>query len=414
MGAARDGGLAARPRRGGRFALRPAATGAPAGAAVEVGADGRDVVAALERIVRAENLVRCAAAAPLPPRSAGAPAGAASLDVRLEVEGAAGARRLADRGTLRPGDRLRLDVTNDGGVALDVWVFLLDAAHGLSVVAPGDGETPRLRPGLAFRTVDAFVSDTTLGAERLLAIVVPSDPAAPPVDLRWLAAAPADAAGARARAPGGGGGLGAWLAAYAFPDAAARGAPAGAAAPAFVSVAWTTTWGDVRVPPFPGPADAGPWRPASIAPDADPGAWLAGPRRVVRAVATGDPARADVVWSGAETVEVVGVDPRGGLSPLGAAGAAAGGPVPPILLRFLPDGRRAAAYDRDLDGVPDLVLLDDDGDGVADRREVRRGAAGAWARDDGGGVPWLRAAHVAWPDDATAERAVRALRSLAP
>lgn len=384
---------------GGAYALRPAASGAAGTAWVPVGADGAAVVRALEQVVRVENLVRLAAS--------GA-AAAADLEVRLTTDGPRGPAPLLERGALRPGDRLRVDVRNAGPAPLDVWVFFLDAACGVGVLAPGEGEAARLRPGASFAPVEALVSDATLGVERVLAVAVPSDPAAPPVDLRWLAAPTGDAAALRARAPGGGSGLAAWLAAHAFPDAARpRGAGGGAGPVGFRLRTFTTAWGALPVPSFPRPPGAGARVPGPLPPDADPKAWLAGTRVGTAAVASGDAARPDVVWAGAEAVEVVGVDPRG---------VHEDGPPPPVLLRFLADGTRLAAYDLDLDGRHDLLLSDRDGDGVAERRATRRrdGAGERWVAEEGVDVPWLRVARIAWPDDATAARAVRALRSLAP
>ncbi len=92
----------------------------------------------------------------------------------------------------------------------------------------------------------------------------------------------------------------------------------------------------------------------------------------------------------------------------------------PIVLRLPAEGPLVAAYDTDLDGVHDLRLTDADRDGWAEREErrrrepFRRGRDDPWVVEDGRRIPWLRAGNVAWPDDATAERAVRALRSVAP
>jgi hypothetical protein len=133
----------------------------------------------------------------------------------------------------------------------------------------------------------------------------------------------------------------------------------------------------------------------------------------------------DLVLSGDEVVEVVGVDARGILPTIDDAGAlerarASGALATPIVLRLPADAPWEATYDTDLDGDPDLRLVDADHDGWAERQDLRdRDFLGnsehdPWIPEDGTRVPWLRASYVAWPDDATAERAVRALRSLAP
>ena len=110
------------------------------------------------------------------------------------------------------------------------------------------------------------------------------------------------------------------------------------------------------------------------------------------------------------------IDGAGALERARAADALA----TPIVLRLPVDGPWEATYDTDLDGDPDLRLVDADHDGWAERQDLRdRAPVGSrghdpWVPEDGTRVPWLRASYVAWPDDATAERAVRALRSLAP
>lgn len=394
------------------FHLRPAAWGGGADRELLVADDGPRALAALVQIARVENLVRLAAAQDA--------ARTLGLTVRLEVRGPGDARPLRERGTVRPGDDLRIDVRNAGTRTLDVWVFLLDAGYGVSVLAPGAVATPRLRPGASFAPVQAFVTDTTLGVERVLVIAVPADEAAPPVDLRWLAAPPLEAARARARAPGGSGALADLLMAYAFPGATGgRGPGSVDARPAeLTSAAWTTAWGAVRPPTWP----AGPSARGARVVGRHAGAE--GPRVATATAVPGARGR-DLVFSGDEAVEVVGVDARGTLPPIGDAEAleqarASGALVTPIVLRLPADGPWEATYDTDLDGDPDLRLVDADHDGWAERQDLRdREPVGnrehdPWVPEDGTRVPWLRASYVAWPDDATAERAVRALRSLAP
>ena len=399
------------PRLG--FGLRPAALSDGPDRTFRVGPENEAVIAALEQVARVENLIRLAAAKTTATTS--------GLAVTLSAVGPRGEAPVLERGTLRPGDVLRVDVRNEGARTVDAWLFLLDAAYGVTVLAPGGGVAPRLAPGAAFPRIEAFVTDTTLGVERLLAIAVPAAAAAPPVDLRWLAAPPLEAASSRARAPGARGALGELLAAYAFPSRDGVRSPASSdVGPAELrAYAWTTAWGPARVPAFPEGTATATGPAARRRADTDPGTWIAGPR-VTTLASSPDGAGRDLVFSGGAVVDVVAVDPRGALPALPDTAAvtqvlATGVLRPPYRFHFLPDGARAAAYDTDLDGEADLVLTDGDGDGWAERRATRGrgGDGGPWVNEDGR-FAWLRAAYVAWPDDATAERAVRALRSVAP
>lgn len=393
----------------GRFLSRPAAGGDAGDATFE----GPPTPERLAQVARVEGLRRLAATRP-------GPSHGLALDVQVSApgEGAAPAS-LADGGTLRPGDNLRVVVRNEGAQTLDTWVLLLDASYGVTVVFPGPQTTPRLAPGAASAPIEAFAQDASLGTEHLLAIVSPADPAAPPLDLRWLEAPPLQAAAARARAPGGAGGLSALLAAYAAPGPGAARAPAGEAAgtAGFVLRSWVTAWGPLAWPDLSATARAVPRPgPAARAQD-EPETWLAGPR--VAFLRPHPTSPADVLLAGEGAVGALGVDPRG-LPPEPAdadalsALALSGTLRPPLLLLRTPEGW-TSAYDTDLDGTYDLRLSDLNQDGWADVRATRVPGSGssAWQVEAPVRVPWLCVAYVRWPDPALAEAAILRLRTLA-
>ena len=409
-----------------RFVLRPAALGDGADEAFAPSGPDLDLRTPLEQIARRDNLCRLAASG-----AAADPTLGLAVELRVGPSpngapppGAVSSPPLTDGATIHPGDTLRIDVRNGGTRPLDVWLFLLDASYGVSVVFPAADATPRLAPGSAAPTIEGFVQDASLGEEHLLAIAVPADVAAPPVDLRWLEAPPLLAASARARSPSGGGALGDLLAAYAFPPRAGARTPSTLpAGPASVTMrTWTTAWGPVVPTPMPGTADL-PGTDAAAATDDDPTTWFVGPRVFVGA--SGPGARgANLALSGGDLVEALGVAPAGDLLLLPRDGQGrypfAAAPLP-CALRLLP-GRRIASYDTDLDHIHDLQLLDRDADGYADARRVRvpvgrEGVVSAWSPWEPVHVPWLRASAVQGngPDAAERlDRAIRALRWVAP
>jgi S1-C subfamily serine protease len=138
----------------------------------------------LADLFRVENLRRLGASgcAQLPPEL--------HVDLMVEREGGWGALGAAE--TVRPGEEMSVEIENRTGLTYDLWVFHLDAHHGIHVVFPAEGGQPRL--GAAdtkrIRRGPFQVNDRMFGAEQLLVFAVPRADGDEYIDLSFLAQRP--------------------------------------------------------------------------------------------------------------------------------------------------------------------------------------------------------------------------------
>lgn len=347
-------------------------------------ADGRGLKSALAHVARFERLVRLAGERRMPP-----PPG-------LVVEGVRDGRPLTDGERTRPGDRLSFRARNDGGSAVDVWAFLLDAALGVTCVFPDAARSPRLAPGASATLVEGAVTDETLGAEHLLVVATPAVADALPADFRWLESPPLQHTASTASRGGKGGDLRDALTAAAFggpPPTVPRGGGAGDGG--LLLRSWTTAWEPL----------------AALRPDQ----VRAGATATLGGGATDDRSPLDPVGPGRASLARSPLATRGPdllvhqsndtttvvlLAPGVARDDTADEVRRLVAERRLPAAialshsatGRSVFYDRDGDGVFDLRLDDVEGDAGADLR-VELGADGTIvrARTD---QPWLRLSYL--------------------
>lgn len=233
--------------------LRPAKVGGVRDVGFQV-AEG--VLAGLARVFRAENLKRLV-------RSETMPALEEGMVVEISKVTETGDVPLGDDVVLRPGDRVKLVVHNTTHKLYDLWVFFLDADHGLHVVFPSrSGYTPRL----TFEDTKPWereipIVDTTIGLEHVLVVAIPQEEGAPPTNLRWLAQKPLQRVhgGIRHRGAAEGGGFGEFLDELAFGAGLGAGrirtrgfgSLEGEVAPAMKLIDMRTEWAPVVQPaPF--------------------------------------------------------------------------------------------------------------------------------------------------------------------
>jgi hypothetical protein len=195
--------------RGEKLRLRPARTGD--GDSRPFVLDRGELVDALMRVFRVENLKRLAAGNLLPAVEDGP-------EVLVRRSGPEGTRDVRNGDVQRPGDRIRLEIRNESGADYDLWVFFADASFGLHVVFPNRKHpSPRLtHQDTGVIPLGPFpVTDDPVGTEHLLVLSIPREEGDPPVWLGWLAQEKLERA-VRTRGAEGGGPLGDLLEDLAF------------------------------------------------------------------------------------------------------------------------------------------------------------------------------------------------------
>jgi hypothetical protein len=122
---------------------------------------------ALHAASRATNLMRVAT-------TLSSTAVAGQLKLTLHHVPASGAESIitgASTPRLKPGDRVRITLENNGRTAIDATVLYLDSKYGISVMYPHEpGASNRLEAGAKAQPVEIEITDSTLGTERLAVI----------------------------------------------------------------------------------------------------------------------------------------------------------------------------------------------------------------------------------------------------
>ncbi len=334
------------------------------------------------------------------------------LDVWTEHRGAAerGWRRLAPDALLHPGDEIRVRLQKKSDAIYDVNVLYLDANHGLQHLFPVGGSTPRLEAGARETlelTGEMTITDDALGLEHVLVFATPRSPASPTIDLRGLEQ------GGRLRG----------ASSDPFEDLirdvmrgdTLRGEPlrvSGTRNTQSQLSTLRTAWGPIRPPAWPARtavleralgAPGMPGTPVEGAAPAFPDPWQVGARAALEK-SRKERGELDLLLLGTAEVEAVLLDCDGG--------APATDPASLVRERsfdaeaaFLFGGRSFAYYDRDDDGVFDLVLVDATGDGVAEERWALEERS--WIHDAGVALPWLSQGHLRVPPDRKVEISAR-------
>jgi hypothetical protein len=294
-----------------------------------------------------------------------------------------------------------------------VTVLYHDAHHGITVLHPNRGKTPRLTPGdtREITLAEFKVNDRPTGSEHVLVMSLPRDEASDVTDLSWLG----QRSLARTRgapSPHRQGSLGLVLEAAAF-GASHRGltleteSEDEATAGLF---SWETAWASPRLPSVwpegtlslePGPARAdGPFP-----------ALTSGNRRgiLIRTSATGAP---DLLLLGDEAPTRALLDIDGDTGTIAATAEIVDRFDAEMALDFLAD-RTIARYDTDGSGDFDLALVDLDGDALAEMAYSRTGE-GAWTEIEVAEMSWFTTEHLRFLEPRDVVAAVAKLRSLAP
>lgn len=376
----------------------------------------------LAREAKARNLIGFAAGglpAPLP----------TGLEFWIEVRrGAHGApRRLGAGELVVPGEELRVRVKKRADSMVDLNVFYIDSQRGITCVFPRSGASPRLGLDVAgeLTLLDwTTLVDTSLGIEHVLAIAQERGAAEPVLDLGFLAQDEIP------RTRGTGDPFGQMLAGLARAETT-RGLrlEVGQAKPLGAALATLRLdWPELGAPPWPKTTVAGrhPPPPASASASSNPGRAVLDPAGVPpgfapplalgsKSVLAHSPAAGtgcDLVLSGGEEVELVLVDfGAGAAAELSPAEALASGKFAPRAAFRFEANRRVAYYARSAGGLFDLVLVDADGNGLAEERWLRSGEA--WRREGPLAVPWLSQAWAGMEGEVAASaRATRVLSSL--
>ncbi len=349
----------------------------------------------LARLARARNLVGFAGSG----LTAELPEG---LEVWAEVRraGRGGPRALSPGETVAPGDELRVRARKRGAAIIDLNVFFIDSHHGVTAIYPRAGNSPRLPADVTgeLTLLDwTPLVDNSLGIEHLLTIAQARAASDPVLDLGFLAQREIP------RLRSGADPLAELLAGIARAEPT-RGIGIAAASAAPLGSALTTLrldWSDLGPPEWPRggaliarggaaepPAPFGDPAPVDLPPGFLSPLELGA--RAVLARSPGSRGACDVLLSGgvdgaAELVlldfgagVVADADPRAAL--------VSGAFRPRAAFRFEPT-RRVAYYARRAGGPFEQVLVDSDGDGLAEERWVLE--ADGWRREAPLAVPWL-------------------------
>lgn len=372
----------------GRLWLRP---GPREGGFDVFGVDAGNCLQRLSNIQKVRNLQRFAGSG-FTARFAG------DLDVWIEHQVGHDWQRLANGTVLRPGETIRARLQKTNEALYDVNVFYLDANFGVQQLYPAPGSSPRLAANAREVTelMSGTITDDALGLEHLLVFATPRTEASKEIDLgpivqrgllRGGASTAADPFAELLQNVLGGGDL----RGGALHAEEARGTEGRLTT---LQTAWAAL-----VPP--------PWPTAVVAlerGDEDqsaqesglPDPWSSGSRAALAASSKGR-GPLDLLMLGDAEVGAVLFD---------LDGAAPAGTDPAALVRarsfdaelavvFGP--RRYAYYDRENRGSFDLVLLDPDGDGIADERWALE--SGRWLHDTGVALPWLSQGYLSFPLD---------------
>jgi hypothetical protein len=132
----------------------------------------------LQQVSKSTNLLRIATSVASNPATA-------ALKVSVTRITSEGERPLGDN-VLRPGDKIRVTLTNTSRKPMDVTAFYLDSKYGVGVIFPEGGELNRL-DFQASTAVDMLIDDKTLGLERLAVIGVEAETLGQRSDLTFLA-----------------------------------------------------------------------------------------------------------------------------------------------------------------------------------------------------------------------------------
>lgn len=350
---------------------------------------------ALMRLARARNLVGFAGAG----LASDLPDG---LEVWVEMRrGGRGApRRVASGEVLTPGDELRIRARKRSSGIVDLNVFFVDSQHGILPIFPRRGTNSRLGADVTGElTLLDWVPliDTTLGIEHVLVIAQSRGSSESVLDLGFLAQdeIPRLRSGADPYAE--------LLSGIARAEPT-RGVGLSMAQSAPLGVALTTLrldWPDLAAPAWPREsplvrrgADGAATGEARPLPELELPAGLPSPfalgQRTRLTRSPGSRGGCDVILSGPEDgpAEWVLVD-------LGPGVAEDADPAlvlatrefsPRAAFRFEP-GRRIAYYARRAGAPFDMILIDGDGDGLAEERWVREGEE--WRREARLAIPWL-------------------------
>lgn len=349
----------------------------------------------LARVARARNLVGFAGAGV----TAALPEG---LEVWAEVRraGRGAPRALLAGESVAPGDELRVRARKRGAAIVDLNVFFVDSHHGVTAIYPRAGNSPRLPADVTgeLTLLDwTPLVDNSLGIEHVLAIAQARAASDPVLDLGFLAQREIP------RLRSGADPLAELLAGIARAEptrgigiAAASGPPLGSALTTLHLV-----WSDLGPPVWPqeaglrargGAPDSGA-APADPPPvDLPPG--FASPfvlgERASFVRSPGSRGECDVLLSGPAggAANLVLLDFGAGVAADSdpRAALASGAFRPRAAFRFEPD-RRVAYYARRAGGPFEQVLVDADGDGLAEERWILEAAG--WRREAPLAVPWL-------------------------
>ncbi|MFT7484509.1 MAG: hypothetical protein ACI9F9_000349 [Candidatus Paceibacteria bacterium] len=338
----------------------------------------RNLARAFRQIVKVRGLVGLASRS-----SQGLPA-----DLELVIERRAGERKpvyactSGDR--LVPGEQFRVGLTKTSAEEYDVTVLYVDATFGVTCLFPRGGRSARLvateHQILKGKWFD--VVDTALGTEHVLVLAVPRQEGDVSVDFSWLARE------SRRTRGGGDSPLSQYLMDLTV-GAATRGAPSESADFQHAITTLRTQWRQLQAPA---------WRRASIqdfeAAEIPDGPLpfprpLAGATRIQKLKAGSRDFPVEMRWAGGEhEVTSVYFDlTKAGESSTWGPGDFDG----EAAFRFAPEGNYAY-YDQFDSGEMDLVLLDAEGDGVAECSWTKVGDD--WKQRKGIQVPWLSQANL--------------------
>jgi hypothetical protein len=374
---------------GGRARLRPRAA---TGGADLLLRDVADAPRELARIARAQNLVRLAATS-----RAALPSGL-TLTVEVRDHAKAAPRTLVNGERLAPGCEVRVRCSKPAGAPVDLNLFYVDALHGLTRLFPRTGDSPRLAADTSgvLTVLDwTPLLDTSLGCEHVLAIAQQRDEGDAALDLAAL-----EQAGVSTTRSATQDAVAQFLEdlASAQPTRAGIGSVAGGGDVGFALATLDVGWRGSGAPTWPAAS-----RVASLVERLPHGfdvpetvALPSGPWTEAAFVTTADGPKADpsVLLLGDEhapRLALIDVDlrtPRAeGTAPLGVLEALDSARFVPDLLVAFDDRGAVAIYRAPSGGVTTCVLVDRDGDGIAEARHARHG--GAWTSATDVALPWL-------------------------
>lgn len=325
-----------------------------------------------------------------------------------EAEYAKARRPITADMRLTPGCWFGVDLTNLGR-SFDVTLAYVDAGYGVTVIFPnsGFGHPDARLEGLEGATIELGpwpLDDSQLGAERFVALVLPSDSSTDPVDFRFLAQ-PALQPVELTR----GGDPTAFVQNLLAGDGNTRGSAPAPESLSFAAFPWQTKWGPVRIPDN---VAASPTAPALRTSPTKELHFVGGHMAVLKPKR--GLARAVVTWD--EKVQQVFIDAstdapyEESLEEL--AGRISSGTLKADFVLRVEGKRRTAWYARGGVGQQlSLRMTDENGDAQAEARAQWNADDARWAssatRD-----PWLRVAYLKAHDDDSYGRVLARLREL--